>query len=341
VAHDVLGASEGALAIAADTPEDAIAVEDALRARWRSEPADRKSFVAVHGLADLVAPDQEGKITSLRSIGALIRRARARGAIDDGDWMRLREIVPPGDLEPYGATDLPASIADRFTDARGVRGALVFIESDPRAGDDLHALVRFADAFRETRLPSGRAVRGSGNPVILADMLRAVVRDVPRSIGLSVALTMLTVLVAVRRGRYLLSVLFALAVGCGGVAIYLWLAETKLNFLNFAALPVTLGIGVDYAVNVVQRHAADGERDVVAVLRTSGGAVVLCSLTTMLGYLALLVSHNGAIRSLGAIAAVGEVSCLLAAVLVMPSVWQLRERMRRTRRAERWVHVPT
>jgi len=64
---------------------------------------------------------------------------------------------------------------------------------------------------------------------------------------------------------------------------------------------------------------------VFGVLRTSGGAVVLCSLTTMLGYVALVGSHNAAIRGLGAIAAVGELSCLLAAVLVMPSLWRLAE----------------
>jgi predicted RND superfamily exporter protein len=100
----------------------------------------------------------------------------------------------------------------------------------------------------------------------------------------------------------------------------------KLNFLNFAALPITFGIGVDYAVNVAQRYEADRGKDILSALRTSGGAVVLCSLTTMLGYVALVGSHNAAIRSLGAIAAVGEVSCLLAAVLVLPSVWLILER---------------
>jgi hypothetical protein len=79
---------------------------------------------------------------------------------------------------------------------------------------------------------------------------------------------------------------------------------------------------------VAQRYEADGDTSILRVLRTSGGAVVLCSLTTMLGYLALLGSHNAAIRGLGAIAAVGELSCLLAAVLVMPALWQLAERSR-------------
>jgi hypothetical protein len=326
VAREVLGSSQGALVIATDSAEEAAALEGALKERWRAAPPDRKPFVTVYGLGDLVAPGQVDKIPMLSAIGARLDQARARGAIPDADWRRVREVRPPDDLRPYGLDDLPESIADRFTDTRGVRGALVYSESDLRAGDDLRSLVRYADAFRETRLPGGKTVRGSGNAVILADMLRALVRDVPRAIALSVTLTLLTVLAAVRKGPYLASVLFALAVGCGGVASYLYFVGAKLNFLNFAALPITFGIGVDYSVNVAQRHAADRQQRARGVLRTSGGAVVLCSLTTMLGYLALLGSHNRAIRSLGAIAAVGELSCLLAAVLVMPSLWQLLER---------------
>ena len=328
VAHAVLGSSQGALVIATDSPEEAGALEDALRARRDAAPAGDKPFVAVHGLADLVAPEQTGKLETLSTIGARLERAHLRGFLEGDDWTRIREVLPPEDLLPYAAGDIPASIADRFTDANGVRGALVYIESDPNTADDLRTLVRYADAFRETRLPTGKTVRGSGNAVILADMLRSVVRDVPRAISLSLVLTLVLVFVALRGGPYLASVLFALAVGCGGVACFLYFANVKLNFLNFSALPITFGIGVDYAVNVAQRYEADRGRNILGVLRTSGGAVVLCSLTTMLGYVALVGSHNAAIRGLGAIAAVGEVSCLLAAVLVMPSLWLLVERSR-------------
>jgi predicted exporter len=331
VARDVLGSSQGALVIATDGPDEASALVDALRARWHAAPAAGKPFVAVRELGDLVAPDQAEKIPVLKSIAERLERAHVRGFVDEADWARIREVLPPPGLEPYGLDDVPASVADAFTDTNGVRGALVYIESDPDSADDLRGLSRFADGFRATRLPSGKVVHGSGSAVILADMLRAVARDVPRAIALSLVLTLAMVFAAFRRGPYLAAVLFALAVGCGGVACFLVLAHVKLNFLNFAALPITFGIGVDYAVNVAQRHEADGGRDILGVLRSSGGAVVLCSLTTMLGYLALLESHNPAIRGLGAIAAVGELSCLLAAVLVMPSLWFLVERSPRLR----------
>jgi predicted RND superfamily exporter protein len=102
--------------------------------------------------------------------------------------------------------------------------------------------------------------------------------------------------------------------------------KLKINFFNFIALPISFGIGVDYAVNYMQRYDRAPQEGALAALRSTGGAVILCSLTTMLGYLALLGSINQAIRSLGVLAVLGELVCLGAAVLVLPALLFWRER---------------
>src|SRR5262249_56180494 len=113
------------------------------------------------------------------------------------------------------------------------------------------------------------------------------------------------------------------------------LGKVKMNFFNFVAIPITFGIGVDYAVNVMQRVLNGG--GVLPALRLTGGAVVLCSLTTTLGYLALLGSVNQAVRSLGLVAVLGEVCCLAAAMLFLPSWLMWRDRIRQ----ERTAHLPS
>src|SRR5690349_7181769 len=107
------------------------------------------------------------------------------------------------------------------------------------------------------------------------------------------------------------------------MALALVLMKVKLNFLNFIALPITFGIGVDYAVNIVQRYTREGTGGAMAAVRETGGAVVLCSLTTMLGYFALVRSENFAVRSMGIAAVLGELTCLFAAVIVLPAalIW--------------------
>ena len=325
VVNRVLGGSHGAMVVLADTPEEARELDAELRARWDAAPADAKPFVSVTSLWALVPERQPEKVPVLLAIAERVERAHERGIVSDADWARVAPYLPPKDLAPFGIADLPAEVARPFTERDGTRGTLVLVEPEATSSEDLRYLLRYAGSFRETRLASGKVVRGSGRAVVFADILSAVVRDIPKALSLSLALTLGVVVLAFRRGPHLWTVLFALVVGVAGIGAFLALSGARLNFLNFAALPITFGIGVDYAVNVAQRHRADGG-DILGALRTTGGAVVLCSLTTTVGYLALLGSHNQAIRSLGAIAVVGEVSCLLAAMLALPAVWLLVER---------------
>src|SRR4030095_1891924 len=86
--------------------------------------------------------------------------------------------------------------------------------------------------------------------------------------------------------------------------------DLKLNFANFVVLPITFGIGVDYAVNLYQRYKEVGPGRIATALSGSGTAVALCSLTTIIGYGALLVADYQAVFSFGLSAVIGEVTCL-------------------------------
>jgi predicted RND superfamily exporter protein len=99
----------------------------------------------------------------------------------------------------------------------------------------------------------------------------------------------------------------------------LCLLDVKLNFANFVAFPITFGIGADYAVNVMGRYRADGQRSVLRVIRDTGGAVVIASLTTVIGYSSLLLAKNRALFLFGVAAVLGEVACVVAAVVALPS----------------------
>jgi len=326
----ILGAGHEGMLVLTDTPAEAQELQKKLQGDWDVAPEGAKPFSGIHSLWDMVPAEQDAKVPTLLEIGERLTRARSRGFINDADWAKVKDAIPPTDLKPYGIADLPEPIARPYAEKDGTRGRLVVIEPEPSSSSDLRYLLRYSDSFRETRLASGKIVRGSGRAVIFADVLNSVLHDVRKAVALSLSLTLLTVMIVFwRGGRHALSVLFALLVGVGGLVTFMYFADVKINFMNFPALPVTFGIGVDYAINVVLRYRRDGSRDILATLRTTGGAVVLCSLTTILGYLALIGSANRGIRSLGTLAVVGEVSCLLAAMTVLPALWLLVERRRR------------
>ncbi|MGD0674169.1 MAG: MMPL family transporter [Polyangiaceae bacterium] len=341
LAADVLGANlESSMVVALDRLDQVETFVSLLEARRAGAAPDAKPFEAVHSILDFVPRGQEAKLPLLQDIRDRLMRARERGSITDADWNEIAPKVPLAGLQSFDLMDLPAELARPFTEKDGSRGRLVLIEPTAGRSDaDLRYLLRWADSFRETRLPGGEMVRGSGRAVIFADMLRSVVRDIPRCIGLSFGMTVLAVLLTFRRGTSAVAVLSALVVGITWVAFGMAATHTRIHFFNFVALPITFGIGVDYAVNFVQRYDSDGRRGILNVLQNTGGAVVLCSLTTMLGYVALLRSINQAVRALGMLAVMGEAACLLAAVLVLPAALVWREQRERERAASKGIGV--
>ena len=171
------------------------------------------------------------------------------------------------------------------------------------------------------------SILASGDAVVFSDMLRVIARDAPRVALLSFIGTVLVILVSFRGRWGGFIALFSLLLGVTWMISVLYLFDVKLNFLNFIALPIAIGVGSDYAINVMKRREIEGDAGIERAFTETGGAVVACSMTTLCGYIALLFSVNGAVRSLGLTAGLGEICTQLAAMLVLPaSLYWLAER---------------
>ena len=182
-------------------------------------------------------------------------------------------------------------------------------------------MLAFAQAVRALGLPAGTRI--AGGAFVFADIIHAVMRAGPRATLTALLGVVGFVLIILGRGRHAAVTLVCVAAGTIAMVAGAALLGLKVNFLDFVALPITLGIGVDYAVNVVTRERSDGPGTARRALATTGGAVVLCSWTTTVGYGSLLLSANAAIRSFGATAILGEVTCLLSALTLAPTLLDL------------------
>lgn len=288
-------------------------------------------FQRVVSIFDLIPDDQEEKCRLLTEIRQRIEKVRAHGKISEKDWQDIQPYLPPADLHPIGINELPEKIVRPFTERDGTRGRIVYVvPTDGKSVRDMKYLMRWADSYRKTTLPSGEVIYGSGRSVIYADMLKAVVEEGPKAALLAGVMTLLVVVVAFNRGvrgwRATGLVLGSLAAGLCWMGSLLYFSGIRINFLNFIAVPITIGIGVDYAINLVHRWRLQGKGEVPLIVLETGGAVVLCSLTTILGYLALMQSVNPAVRSFGLAAVFGEIACLLVVMIVLPAVLILIER---------------
>ena len=324
------------IAIATDRLDQVLPLKAELEKKRDAASPERKPFERVVTIFDLVPTDQEKKIALLKDARDKIDRAHAKGFFNDQEWRELEPELPSRDIAPIGIRDLPEQVARSFTEKDGTRGRLVYIVPVPTRGTwDAHYLIDWADAFRSTTLPDKSVVEGSGRAVIFADMILVVLEDAPKAVLVSMIGTCAVILLAFRFRRAGWGVIAVLAIGVAAMltamAFYKsrfpWssggggfeLVGMKLNFLNFVAIPITIGVGADYALNLMHRLEIVGPSGIERATVETGGALVLCSLTTMLGYFALTLSVNRATESFGFAAAAGEVACILAAVLVLPA----------------------
>src|SRR5262249_61735596 len=172
---------------------------------------------------------------------------------------------------------------------------------------------------------AGENAQAVGQALLFSDIIFAILRDGPKATALALLAAMAVVFLVLRHARSALTVLFGLMLGVAWLVGAAAFARVRVNFLNFVVLPITFGIGVDYAVNILQRYRLEGRGSLPWVIRETGGAVALCSSTTMIGYSSLVVADNQALAGFGLLASLGELSCLSAALVVLPA-WILSRR---------------
>jgi len=279
---------------------------------------------AVSTAYEYLPKDQDAKLAVIADIQTRLSDS-TMDLLSPGERKQLDSWAPPADLRRLTIGDLPEPVARRFREVDGTVGRIALIfPVRVWANWDGHNLIRLSAVIKNVSLPNGSVVDAAGSSSLFAAMLSSMTRDGPIATGAAFIGVVLMVVLLFRRLSSIALILLALFVGV------LWMVGAaaamglKLNFLNFVALPVTLGIGVDYAVNVFARLTKERPEDHARALAETGSAVILCSSTTIIGYSSLLVASNGALRSFGKLADLGELGCLLAALLLVPTVAHMR-----------------
>ena len=321
-------------AILTDTEAEARAVETKLRAA-AAQPPLAGMIASIRSWDDVVPPDQTAKAGEI----AVIRRKltdNVRAGISAGDRQKIDKLIgasgtgdTPGVAPPPIRTqEVPDALTRGLRERDGTAGRAVLVYPNPNSpwwrGE---TITKFVGALREVaQTPvamGGRPARVAGGHALSADIIASMERDGPLASGLAFAGVVATVLIIFRRGLATPFVIGSLVVGVLWLLAATMALGIKINFLNFIAFPITFGIGVDYAVNVMARYLRDGARDVDAAVRGTGGAVALCSVTTIIGYSSLLVAQNVGLFLFGVLSVLGEIACLTTAVIVFPSVLML------------------
>lgn len=324
-------------AVLADTQAQARAIAD--RLRQATEVAPLAEMVAqIQSSDDVLPPAQEEKL----AIAAGIRRKltpHIRSELSPSWRERIDRMLGDEGLRPVSPAEVPDGLWSGLRESDGSVGRVVLVYPRPSEalwhGPEVATLVgAIRKVVASVPGPDGRVARVAGGPPLTADILQSMSKDGPLASLLALLGVMVTVLILFRTGIATPFVIGSLVVGVLWMLALTMALGVKINFINLIAFPITFGIGVDYAVNVMGRYLQDGRNDVTAAIRATGGAVGLCSLTTIIGYSSLLVAQNRGLFLFGLVAVLGELTCLTTAVAMLPAALLVYQR-RRARRGAR------
>jgi predicted RND superfamily exporter protein len=316
----VLGQYLTPTVILADDVAQAKVIADRLREAVKTPPLS-DMVATIRTLDDVLPVDQRAKIAEAAAIREdMTPKMRSLIAPDKRD--AVDRFLGSDDLAPIGARDLPHRLTTAMIERDGTMGRTVLVYPRPSKalwqGEGIEA---FTHAIRAAAADTGaHPARVAGSLALSADILGSIRHDGPMASGAAFLGVVFVVVLLFRWRATTAYVIASLLVGVLWLAAATMALGVKINFANFIAFPITFGIGVDYPVNVVSRFVADGEKDVVSAVQSTGSAVALCSLTTIIGYSSLLIAENRALYLFGVVAVLGELSCLTAALTLLPAV---------------------
>ncbi len=227
----------------------------------------------------------------------------------------LRDIANP---EPPKLDDLPESLVTRFVGKSDHFLLKIYGRGDIWDMDTLSGFVH------DVRAVDSRA---TGNPLQAYEASLQMKLSYQQAAIYALLAIAAVLIVDLRNiGETLLAVA---PLGLGMVQMFGllgWLG-LPLNPANMIVLPLILGIGVDDGVHVV--HDFHAQRSRFRLSSSTATAVLLTSLTSMVGIGSLMTANHQGLQSLGRVLTLGVTCCLFTSLITLPALLTLLTRSRR------------
>jgi len=189
---------------------------------------------------------------------------------------------------------------------------------------------RFLKAITSLAEGTGENIRVGSQSFIYVSMLDEIQNDGKRMMLIALVVVFLLLIVAFRsfiKAVVAFSPLLLGATWMFGLLPYLGI---PLDFFNVIILPVVIGIGIDDGVHFYHRYLelnrSGAEYALAQTWREVGSAVVMTSLTSIIGFGGLAVTGHFGLKSIGYVAICGILTTLAATLLVMPTILYFSEK---------------
>jgi uncharacterized protein len=328
--NQIIGHIQNPVAVMVDSEDEERFVAQALREQ-RGALGSQSLVGSVTSMGDLVPLQQEEKQQVLSSLGRIVRRVDP-GWLEPGAAERLEDVRAMTAAAPFTRADLPPTVVRQLVGQNGsVDDGVVLVFPNFNMLEGAKD-IRFAAQLRAIETPDGGSIAAAGEAMVWADLLTMVIAEAPVVLGIALLLVFVCLWFLLGELR---TALLCVVPAVATLTVALGLLDAvgmKLNYLNMVMIPVFFGVGVDGAVHIVMGRES-GQR-LGLILRQTGRAIAASTLTSCLGFGALLLAHHPGLNSLGSLALLGFGVNVLICLVAMPAYLVLRERWANRARAE-------
>lgn len=282
-------------------------------------------------------PSEEGKAAREADIGLQLARL---GAIDEQemtnpDWNQFllfdntgfrdgdEGVVPPADADRVVRASLRGTFPNLQT---AVGGVLLTGNADL---DSLSAGTEAVLAIMETTDLDGFEVITTGSPVFLAE-INDYLQGGMLTLGAAALAVMAVVLLLLFRVRWRLLPLLSVFIGVAWSFALLGFIDVDLSLVTISGLPILIGLGIDFAIQVHNRVEEEVVLDKTAhpmaeTLANLGPALLAATVSGVVAFLALQVSQVPMIRDFGVMLAIGIVVLVIVGIVIPTALLGVRE----------------
>ena len=228
-------------------------------------------------------------------------------------------VLKMASTENIALDDLPASVLDRYANRDRTQFLLTVFPAE-NMWTDINFLQRFtSDLDRVSK-------KATGMPPVMQELIRVVGNDGKNAALLTVFVVFLLLWLDFRSFKYAIIAMMPLVAGVIWMVGLMHLIGMQLTVVNVMGLPMIIGIGIDYGVHVVHRWRSEEKGKVNKIFASTGKAILLSALTTMLAFGSLIFSIWRGFGSLGAAMFIGVGACFLSTVIILSGIIGFLER---------------
>ncbi|MEM1008688.1 MAG: MMPL family transporter, partial [Myxococcota bacterium] len=300
------------IAFLAPTADDARALKKKLLQLRKQHP---KKITDVLSLFTFLPEQQQAKLKVLRDIQTLLKKNDVESFLEDKQQKPFQDLKRWLNTSAFDASDLPAWLRQDLVTPNKKFLVLVTSQLDQRDGRNTIAIMRL---LAPTKTPN-HTYFPAGVSMLYALLLTTITRDGLWALLLSFLIIGVLLWLEFRRWDVWLLGMIPLLLGMSWMLGICVLFGFKLSFINIAALPVLLGIGIDNGIHLLHRYLERAEHGIHNVWQEMRGPIAMATLTSVLGFVGMVIGSHKGLRGLGILASIGLCTCLLASLLVLPA----------------------